>query len=122
METPGNTVISFDIDGTLEMGDPPGPIGAEFLRWTRDRGYVIGSCSDRTIREQSEMWTLAGIVPDFVVLKHRLDTVRERFACQRFVHIGDTQIDAYYATKAGFEFILALDLADRVEPDPGPFT
>lgn len=108
----GRTVVSFDIDGTLEMGDPPGPIGADFVRRTQEGGCIIGSCSDRTIREQSDVWERAGIVPDFVVAKHRLERVREQFTCDRFVHIGDTQIDAHFAQLAGFEFFFALDLAD----------
>lgn len=111
----GRTVVSFDIDGTLEMGDPPGPLRAGFVRWARGRGCLIGSCSDRTIREQSDMWERAGIDPDFVVVKHRLDSVREQFACERFVHIGDTEVDAHYARLAGFEFVPVLDLAHRLE-------
>jgi hypothetical protein len=111
-----HTLVSFDIDGTLEMGDPPGPLSAGFVRWARDRGCLIGSCSDRTIREQSGMWVDAGIKPDFVVLKHRLDSIRERFPCARFVHIGDTHVDAHYAQQAGFEFIYVLDLARRLDP------
>jgi hypothetical protein len=63
------------------------------------------------------MWVGAGIEPDFVVLKHRLDLVRERFECGRFVHIGDTQVDAHYARQAGFEFVYVLDLARRLDLD-----
>jgi hypothetical protein len=113
-ETYGRTLISFDIDGTLEMGDPPGPLSAAFVRRTQQRGHLIGSCSDRTIGEQSRMWQAADIVPDFVVVKNQLDSVRERFVTERLVHIGDTDVDAYFAKLAGFEFILVLDLADRL--------
>jgi hypothetical protein len=116
----GRTLVSFDIDGTLEMGDPPGPLGADFVRRAQQRGSVIGSCSDRTLREQSQMWALAGIVPDFVSLKHHLEKVREEFSCARYVHIGDTQVDAHYAKRADFEFIFVLDLAQRLAlPRPG---
>ena len=108
------TLVSFDIDGTLEMGDPPGPLSAAFVRRTQQRGHLIGSCSDRTIREQSAMWLAADIVPDFVVVKNQLDSVRERFVTERLVHIGDTDVDAYFAKLAGFEFIFVLDLADRL--------
>ncbi len=57
------------------------------------------------------MWTGVGIVPDFVIAKHRLDSVREMFVSERFVHIGDTQVDAHFAERAKFEFIFVLDLA-----------
>jgi hypothetical protein len=108
-------LVSFDIDGTLEMGDPPGPLTAEFVRRAQKHGCLIGSGSDRTLREQSEMWALVGIVPDFVSGKHHLRRVRDQFACTRFVHIGDTEVDAHYAKQADFEFIFVLDLARRAE-------
>ena len=66
-------LISFDIDGTLETGDPPGPITFEMVRRARERGCVIGSCSDRPRSSQRGIWSAAEIEVDFVSLKHRLD-------------------------------------------------
>jgi hypothetical protein len=120
--TPGQTLVSFDIDGTLEMGDPPGPLTADFVRRMQQGGCLIGSCSDRTIREQTLMWDAAGIVPDFVVVKNRLDSVRERFASDRYVHIGDTHVDAHFAKQASFEFFFVLDLASRLDSPSDPFS
>jgi hypothetical protein len=40
-------VLSFDIDGTLELGDPPGGITMEMVRRAHELGYLVGSCSDR---------------------------------------------------------------------------
>ncbi|MGF7237312.1 MAG: HAD family hydrolase [Frankia sp.] len=108
------TLVSFDIDGTLETGDPAGPLRMAFVQWAQGRGYVIGSCSDRTLREQSAMWARAGIVPDFVSRKHELAGVRANFPCQRFVHIGDTRVDEHFAKQADFDFIPVLDLARRL--------
>jgi hypothetical protein len=53
-------------------------------------------------------------------VKNQLDSVRERFVTERLVHIGDTDVDAYFARLAGFEFIFVLDLADRLA-SPGSF-
>jgi hypothetical protein len=108
-------LLSFDIDGTLEMGDPAGPLSAAFVRSAQGRGWVIGSCSDRTLREQSEMWASAGIVPDFVTAKHQLVRVRDTFIADRFIHFGDTQVDAHFARLAGFEFVSVLDLVALAE-------
>jgi hypothetical protein len=116
MDTGRRSVVSFDIDGTLAAGDPPGPIDADFVRRAKERGCIIGSCSDRTLREQSNMWAGLGIEPDFVVLKHRLDQVREQFSSDRFVHIGDTHMDAHFAALAGFEFFFADDVAGGQTP------
>jgi phosphoglycolate phosphatase-like HAD superfamily hydrolase len=104
------TLVSFDIDGTLVFGDPPGAVTLEMVRRAKSLGYIVGSCSDRTLRDQSELWESHAIEVDFVCLKHRLEEVRERFAARRYLHIGDTEVDRYYATRAGFEFHLVHEL------------
>jgi hypothetical protein len=105
------TLVSFDIDGTLEHGDPPGPITTGFVHMARERGCLIGSASDRTLREQQEVWATIGLEPDFVSRKHRLEEVRESFPRDWLFHIGDTHIDEHFARLAGFEFIPVLALA-----------
>jgi hypothetical protein len=107
-------LVSFDIDGTLEVGDPPGPVSLQMVRCARERGYVIGSASDRTRSDQQAIWDKHGIAVHFVSHKHHLADIRARFSCNRFVHIGDTDVDRYYATQAGFEFQPVLEL-----PEPG---
>jgi hypothetical protein len=97
-------LVSFDIDGTLEAGDPPGPIPMQQVRRAKDLGYLIGSASDRTLDEQRKMWDHHAITVDFVSHKHHLDAVRSRFDCTRLVHIGDTHVDERYAKMFGFEF------------------
>ena len=70
-------------------------------------------CSDRTIRDQEEIWQRLGIAADFTVLKHRLADVRARFLAEAYYHIGDTDTDRYYATDAGFHFLSADAAAHR---------
>ena len=43
------TLVSFDIDGTLEVGNPPGIVPGALVRRAQRLGYLVGSCSDRTI-------------------------------------------------------------------------
>ncbi len=100
-------LISFDIDGTLEMGDPPGIITLDMVRQARDLGYVIGSCSDRPLSVQTRLWDEQQIAVDFKVLKHRLTDVRSQFNAETYYHIGDTHVDQHYAEQAGFRFIWA---------------
>ena len=104
-------LVSFDIDGTLELGDPPGPITRTFVAEARQQGCVIGSASDRTLREQEEIWAALGIEPDFISRKHQLDQVRQTYERASLFHIGDTHIDEHFARLAGFQFIFAVDLA-----------
>ena len=101
------SLISFDIDGTLEVGDPPGPISVEMVRQVKRLGYLIGSCSDRPVSFQQRMWRRLEIAADFTVLKHRLADVRTRLRAERYYHIGDTDVDHLFASGAGFRFFLA---------------
>jgi hypothetical protein len=83
-------LISFDIDGTLEVGDPPGPVTLEMVRRAREFGCIIGIGSDRTLSVQRE---------------HKLSDVKAAFEVERYYHIGDTELDRQFALRAGFDFL-----------------
>mgnify|MGYP001956843284 FL=1 len=102
-------LISFDIDGTLEVGDPPGCIDMNMVREAKEKGYIIGSCSDRTVTNQKRIWSEQGIEVSFTVVKHQLETVKDAFDADHYYHIGDTNIDKQYADQAGFTFYLPED-------------
>jgi hypothetical protein len=111
---PHSVLVSFDIDGTVEDGDPPGPLPMDLVVLAKRLGYVVGSASDRTKSEQREMWRRRSISVDFVGHKHNLDEVAADFPATRKIHIGDTDVDAHYARLAGFEFVHVSEL-----PTPG---
>jgi len=108
-------LLSFDVDGTLEDGDPPGPLSIHIVRRAVALGYVVGSASDRTLRDQTNLWEQRGIEPHFVSHKHTLDGIAARFPAARRVHVGDTNVDDYYARLAGFEFVFAVAASE--DPD-----
>jgi hypothetical protein len=105
-------LISFDIDGTLEVGDPPGLITMDMVRRARALGCLIGSCSDRPLSDQRRIWERHNITVDFTVLKHRLAEVKTRFQAEEYYHVGDTDMDRFFADRAGFRFVRA-DAAAR---------
>ena len=109
----GPILISFDIDGTLEVGEPPGIVPVALVRRAGRLGYVIGSCSDRTIRYQRDMWERLHIAVHFTVLKHRLADVKAGFAAAAYYHIGDSDVDHAFAVSAGFRFLRADPVAHR---------
>lgn len=100
-------LISFDIDGTLEVGDPPGIVTIASVQAARRLGYVVGTCSDRPLAHQRQLWQRLALTPDFTVLKHRLAEVRAAFTAAAYYHIGDTDVDEHFATLAGFHFLRA---------------
>jgi hypothetical protein len=100
-------LISFDIDGTLEVGDPPGLITMDMVRQAKALGCLIGSCSDRPLSDQRRIWERHQIVVDFTALKHRLADVKAQFQAEAYYHIGDTDLDRFFADRAGFRFVKA---------------
>jgi hydroxymethylpyrimidine pyrophosphatase-like HAD family hydrolase len=106
-------LISFDIDGTLEVGDPPGVISIATVRRAHERGIVVGSCSDRPVRSQQALWEQHGLPVRFTVLKQNLSVVRAEFEVEHYLHIGDSIVDRVMAQQAGFDFLHAED--DDVE-------
>jgi hypothetical protein len=111
-------VVSFDIDGTMEFGDPPGPITVDLVRRVAELGHVVGSASDRTRGNQTASWELHGVDVAFVGGKHHLHEVREAIVADRYLHIGDTSVDDYYARLAGFDFVFVEELTpDDIDAD-----
>ena len=106
-------LISFDIDGTMEFGEPPGAITLEMVRKARTLGYLIGSCSDRTIGNQQRLWEEHQIPVDFTVLKHRLNDVKAQFQADEYYHIGDSELDEFYSGISGFQYLPADASAPR---------
>ena len=98
-------LISFDIDGTLEVGEPRGSITIDFVRAAQRKGCIIGSCSDRPLSFQQRLWQQHGIAVDFTSLKQNLVDVRSRFNAESYTHVGDTDVDEFFARKADFRFI-----------------
>ena len=101
------TLVSFDIDGTLQCGQPPGVVSLAVVETAQRLGYLVGSCSDRPIAYQDALWRRLGVAVDFTVLKHRLVDLKTRFAATAYYHVGDAETDARYAIDAGFRFLKA---------------
>ncbi|SVA27269.1 uncharacterized protein METZ01_LOCUS80123 [marine metagenome] len=99
-------LISFDIDGTLEVGDPPGVVTMDMVRTVRKKGFLTGSCSDRPMSTQRAIWNQHGIEFDFVCYKHMLPELKKSFDADVYCHVGDRDdLDRKYALRAGFEFL-----------------
>ena len=107
------SLISFDIDGTMEFGDPPGGITLDMVRRAKQNGFIIGSCSDRFPSIQRTLWEKHDIVVDFVAPKQGLPEVKGRFEAEKYYHIGDRSTDQQYAERAGFLFFWAIDAVDE---------
>lgn len=107
-------LISFDIDGTLEVGDPPGPLTMDMVKTVQEKGFLIGSCSDRPPSSQRSMWEEHEIQVDFTVAKHMLASVKSEFSAEAYVHIGDREdLDRQNALRSGFDFLWPDEAAEQ---------
>jgi hypothetical protein len=104
-QSENRVLVSFDIDGTMEFGDPPGPISPSHVHDLLQRGFIVGCASDRAKSSQAGLWLRHNIELSFLGGKHQLMGIRERFLADRYVHVGDTDLDRRYALEAGFEFL-----------------
>ena len=98
-------VVSFDIDGTLEFGEPPGPIPVSTVLAVQRAGVVIGSASDRLPSDQHRLWQNTKVQVSFAVPKHTLSHLLDRFRRHPVIHIGDSIGDRLSARAAGAHFI-----------------
>ena len=99
-------LISFDIDGTLVVGDPPGILPMNLVRTVKEQGFLVGSCSDRPISAQRAIWAKHDIAVDFTVSKHMLPELKAQFEADVYYHIGDREdLDKRPAERAGFAFL-----------------
>ena len=102
-------LISFDIDGTLEVGDPPGVVTMAAVRRAIELGMLVGSCSDRPVSYQQQLWSTHNLEVHFTVVKMDLKVVRTEFEADHYLHIGDTPVDQMVAEEAGFDFLHVID-------------
>lgn len=94
--------FAFDRDGTLEWGNPPGPVKREHLIELRRLGYDIGGSGSQLPEEQYANWRNHGIEPDFAVFKSDLRTLSTRY--ESITHVGDDISDKEISRNAGFDY------------------
>ena len=85
----------------------------EMVRQLQNDGYIIGSCSDRPVPAQKQIWERYEIEPSFTVLKHQLDSVKSALPAAVYCHIGDTDLDKHYANLSDFEFRYMYEVVEE---------
>lgn len=98
-------MLSLDIDGTLEFGEPPGPIPVSTVLALQRAGVVVGSASDRLPADQHRLWQNTEVQVSFAVAKHTLSGLLDRLRPHPAIHIGDSIGDRLLARAAGAHFI-----------------
>lgn len=101
-------VIAFDVDGTLEYGDPKGPVELKRVKELKDEGFTVGIIGAKEKVEHlipGLDFYYRGDSVKFVFLKE----VKEKFSSIIGIYVADMESDRRAALEAGFCFINAND-------------
>ena len=103
-------VVSIDIDGTMEFGEPPGPVTVALVQTLVAAGHVVG-CARPTARAPTSRTTWAGARHRAHVRRWQASprTVRERFACRALRTRRRHACRRALRGVAGFEFVTVDD-------------
>lgn len=105
-------VIGFDCDGTLSIGDPPGPIKLSALRDLKQRGWTVGVISDAATREKVK--DAFHDEADFFLTKPKakaMTIVGKNF--DERIYVGNSTADEKAAKKADWKYMNANQFGAR---------
>ena len=100
-------LISYDVDGTVSWGNPPGPITPEMIIDEVNFGNHVVGGSNHDIAVQDAEFRAHGIKLLMVCQKVGLSRAKEKWPnARRYIHVGDSVNDDGKAAKAaGFEYL-----------------
>lgn len=105
-------VFAFDVDGTCETGNPPGPIPLNNLLVLKNRGHVVGIISGSLARVKNVL----GDQLDFYLAGSKageMVRVAQHYVGEAKIYVGDSPTDMVAAKIAKWGFVYAKDF--RVE-------
>ncbi|MEM1944138.1 MAG: HAD family hydrolase [Nitrososphaerota archaeon] len=113
-------IIAVDVDGTLEVGDPPGPISVLTLANIARRKYpsvIIVSDSYQKVWNRVDM--LGYMIPVCAITggkAERLKAIRREYPMEdRYIMVGDSPDDAEAAREAGYEYMTPQQFKEFLE-------
>jgi hypothetical protein len=101
-------VVAFDVDGTLEYGDPEGPIKLERVKQLKDEGFSVGIIGARE-KVENLLPNLDFYSPGDPLKPEGLREVKERFNPIMGIYVADRASDREAALQTGFCFMYADD-------------
>ena len=104
----GLSVISFDIDLTIRIGedheDHMQLVNPEEIARLQRLGHIVGTCSDREPTDQRETLLALGQVPHFCIPKEMLSWAKALIPAKTHLHVGDDRKrDQDMAVNSGWE-------------------
>jgi len=101
-------VITFDVDGTLECGEPKGPIKLDILRKLKEEKFTVGivGAYQKVQKHIGNLDFYFGGDPHKI---EHLSKVREMFKPRLALYVADRESDRAVALKTGFTYVCPED-------------
>jgi ribonucleotide monophosphatase NagD (HAD superfamily) len=107
-------VIAFDVDGTLEVGDPAGSIKLSALKDLKQQGYVVGVISNASTRARVK--DKFHDEADFFLTKGTTKAQSMKIVGKDFdqkLYVGNSAQDEKAAKKADWKYVNANQFSAR---------
>jgi len=101
-------LIAFDVDGTLECGNPPGPIRLERVRLLKEAGFTVGIIGALE-RVMPKLPNLDFYYPGDPHKPEGLKEVKEKFKPLLAIYVADLPSDRKSALKLSYSYIHSID-------------
>jgi hypothetical protein len=103
-----NVVIAFDVDGTLECGNPPGLIKIETVKRLKERGFIVGIIGAYK-KVQQHINNLDFYLSGDPHKPENLRKVHETYKPTFCIYVADLPSDRVAALENGFSYIKSED-------------
>ncbi|MEA2033150.1 MAG: HAD family hydrolase [Euryarchaeota archaeon] len=103
-----DVVIAFDVDGTLECGEPPGIIKIETVKRLKEKGFIVGIVGAYK-KVQRHISHLDFYLSGDPHKPENLKKVRETYKPAFCIYVADLPSDKVAALKNGFSYIKPED-------------
>lgn len=104
-----DVVLVFDVDGTLEVGNPPGPIPLKTLLYLKEKDFIVGIVGSWDKIPERTLAKLDFHYPGHPEKPKWLSKVRERYSPTIVLYIADEERDRDACKRAGVTYVKPED-------------
>lgn len=110
-----SVLVAFDVDGTLEVGDPRGPIKLDDVRRLKEAGLIVGIVGARE-KVEGRLVGLDFYMEGDPYKERNLKELASRFKPALAIYVADRPSDREAALRAGFCYLKPDDFSLAPKP------
>ena len=102
-------MLVFDVDGTLEVGRPPGPIMLKTLLYLKKRGFIVGIVGSWAKVPKEILTELDFHYPGHPEKPRWLSTICEKYSPIILFYVADEERDREVCRQVGVTYVRPED-------------